>query len=237
MKEIQMETVLENNDFYEALKRADKSEGVINPGDKTERFPFAASLFKYDEKSYEALKQLISEDGGVIKPVFAVKTKGTVLVIDGWHRVLASKELDIPCPAVFYKGLSEAQMENAALNLNLSGRKMKPKERREIAITLYEQYRWGYGRISRAIGDNNKSSVQAWITTYKKKQGESVGAVNDGEMEIGRISELLRRALKRLQGYYDVSRFMGVPVSENNTEKLKEIVMSLLDTINERGEV
>jgi hypothetical protein len=60
-------------------------------------------------------------------------------------------------------------MENAALSLNLSGRKMRPKDRREITIALYEQCGWGYGRISRAIGDNNKSNVQRWITTHKMK--------------------------------------------------------------------
>jgi hypothetical protein len=54
-------------------------------------------------------------------------------------------------------------MENAALRLNLSGRKMRPKERREIASALYGQCGWGYGRISRAIGDNNKSRVQQQI--------------------------------------------------------------------------
>jgi ParB-like chromosome segregation protein Spo0J len=142
-RQLQMEAEADSGDIYESLKRSKKSEGVINPGDKVERYAFATSLFKYDEKSYNALKQLISEDGGVLKPVLAVKTKGTILIIDGWHRVLASRELNIPCPAVFCEGLTASQMENAALSLNLSGRKMRPKERREIAIALYEQFGWG----------------------------------------------------------------------------------------------
>jgi ParB-like chromosome segregation protein Spo0J len=96
-----METKLDSDDIYEALKSTDRTYGVITPGDNVARFAFAASLFKYDEKRYEALKRLISEDGGVIKPVLAVKKDGTVLVIDGWHRILASKELGVPCPAVF----------------------------------------------------------------------------------------------------------------------------------------
>jgi hypothetical protein len=40
-------------------------------------------VFKYGEKRHEALKRFISEDGGVIKPVGVMTTKGTILVING----------------------------------------------------------------------------------------------------------------------------------------------------------
>jgi hypothetical protein len=230
-----MEAKPDSGDEYEALKRADMSEGAINPDDNVERYSFAASLFKYEEKRYEALKQLISEDGGVIKPVFAVKTKGKILVIDGWHRVLASKELDIPCPAAFYKGLSDAQMENAALNLNLSGRKMRAKDRREIAIALYEQYKWGYGRISRAIGDKNKTNVQRWITEYKKQQeGGSAASDVEGETEIDKTYRVFERGLKKIRSFFGASRLLGVRVGESDMDKLREIVQSLQKVIEEQ---
>jgi hypothetical protein len=50
------------------------------------------------------------EDGSVVvvKQVLAVKTKGNVLIIDGCHRVLASRELGLICPGVFYDRLPDA---------------------------------------------------------------------------------------------------------------------------------
>jgi hypothetical protein len=231
-----MKTEPDSGDIYEALKLSGRSEGVINPDDKTERFAFSASLFKYDEESYEALKHLISEDGGVLKPVLAVKTKRKVLVIDGWHRVLASKELNIPCPAVFCEGLTESQMENAALSLNLSGRKMRPKERREIAIALYEQCGWGYGRISKAIGDSNKSNVQRWIAKYKMSRGEGAMSGGDGEREIDRICGTFERGLKKMLAYFAMLRLLGERVSETDLDKLRGTVQSLLEAIDERGQ-
>jgi hypothetical protein len=222
-----MEAVLESSDIYEALKCSGRSEGVIKPGDKTERFAFSASLFKYDEKRYEALKKLIFEDSDVIKPVLVVKDKGKTVVIGGWHRVLAAKELDIPCPAVFCEGLSEAQMENAAISLNLSGRQMRPKERREIAIALYKQRGWGYGRISKAIGDNNKSNVQRWITKYKMMRGEGNMSDSDGETEIDRICRALDGGRKKMLAFFGVLRLFGERVSEADAGRLRETVRSL----------
>jgi hypothetical protein len=192
-----MEPEASGDDIYEALNLSGRYDGVIKPGDKTERFAFSASLFKYDEKSYEALKKLISEDGGVIKPVLTVKDKRKTVIIDGWHRILVAKELDIPCPAVFCEGLTESQIENAALSLNLSGRRMRLKERRGIAIALYEQRVWGYGRISKTIGDNNKSNVQRWVTKHKMMQGEGAMSGGDGETEFDMICGILGRGFKK----------------------------------------
>jgi hypothetical protein len=48
---------------------------------------------------------------------------------------------------------------------------MKPKERREIAIALYGQCRWAYRCISKAIGDNNKTNVQAMMTVGPRLTG------------------------------------------------------------------
>jgi transposase-like protein len=125
-------------------------------------------------------------------------------------------------------------MENSAISLNLSGRKMRPKERKEIAISLYEQYRWGYGRISRAIGDNNKSNVQRWIIEYKRKKGELPG-IESGEREVDKICGILRKNLKRLRVFYDVSQFMGENISGVDVDELWEISQSLQGIINKKG--
>jgi hypothetical protein len=86
----------------------------------------------------------------------------------------------------------------AGIPADLDGRKMGPKERRGIAIALYEQYGWGYGRIGKAIGDNNKSNVQRWITVYKKQQGDGdISGGGDGETEVDMICGVLERGLKK----------------------------------------
>jgi hypothetical protein len=125
---------------------------------------------------------------------------------------------------------------NSAISLNLCGRNIRPKDRREIAVALYEQYQWGYGCISRAIGDNNKSSVQWWITEYKRKKGEdSASGDDDRETEIGRICGTFKRGIKKIQAFYGVSRLLGAGISEADADELREIVRSLREIIDGQG--
>jgi hypothetical protein len=86
----------------------------------------------------------------------------------------------------------------------------------------------------RAVRAAHKSNVQRWITECKRKKGE-LSRVDCGEGEIDKVCGMLRKKLKRLRVFYDISQFMGERVSKSDTDELREIVRSLHEIIDKKG--
>jgi ParB-like chromosome segregation protein Spo0J len=112
-------------------------------------------------EEYEALRESIRENG-VIEPVI-VDEKGAI--IDGHHRVKACEELGIEYPTRALHDLSEEQKQDLSLELNLTGRDLTKDQKKEVAVSLFEQG-WTQERIALRM-KINQSTVSRWLSNMQ----------------------------------------------------------------------
>ena len=107
---------------------------MIRATDKVKRIDSKIVLPEHTKKELEELKRSIKENGVEI-PIMVLESFDWLIVVDGWNRLQACRELGIDAPAIIIS-VNDTRALEIVLEENLSRRPMTQKQKKVIAYQL-----------------------------------------------------------------------------------------------------
>ena len=181
-----------------AVKEKDRTmtnEGLASAGIRVKMEDSPNPLPPLTSEDYDSLAASIAEDGSVHVPI-EISPDGRI--IDGRARYEIAEKYNIGCSYFVRADLTDEQMYERALSLNLARRHLGIKERKEIAAVLLRATPYKSSRAIAGLTGLNDKTITAireeMITAGEIKAGDFVVSLS------GQVRRLIRRPTLLAQG-------------------------------------
>ena len=134
----------------------------IGPGDYVEKYDVGFEVPILGKKGINELKLEIELGHKAMTPISVIPSTRGYVIIDGWSRYQIAKELQCGCLADVYEGLNPEQVRKLFLAENFCRRRIKPKERKELALKIRENTSLSNAQLARLLGVT-PGAVSKWF--------------------------------------------------------------------------